>query len=347
MDLWLIFFTGLTIGGVSCMAVQGGLLASTIAAREEEEIEEGKNRKQGVWPTLSFLITKFFAYIILGLVLGGFGAALQISERVQAFMQIAASLYMLAVAMNLLNVHPVFRYVIIQPPRFLTRLVRNQSKSKDLFAPAFLGAMTIFIPCGTTLAMESLAISSGSAIKGAAIMGAFVLGTSPLFFALGYITTTLGDAFRARFLKLAAILIIYLGMTSLNGSLISLGSPITLQSLADASPIQISFGGEEGSDSADTVNTTLVNGVQVVEIQAFPNGYSPTYIKIKNGVPTRINVTATGGYGCTSAFAIPALGVRKRLALNTTVPVEFTPQNKGKILFSCSMGMYSGVIDLI
>jgi len=185
MDLWLIFFTGLTIGGVSCMAVQGGLLASTIAAREEEEIEEGKNRKQGVWPTLSFLITKFFAYIILGLVLGGFGAALQISERVQAFMQIAASLYMLAVAMNLLNVHPVFRYVIIQPPRFLTRLVRNQSKSKDLFAPAFLGAMTIFIPCGTTLAMEALAISSGSAIKGAAIMGAFVLGTSPLFFALG------------------------------------------------------------------------------------------------------------------------------------------------------------------
>src|SRR3989304_2801232 len=216
MDLWVIFFTGLTIGGVSCMAVQGGLFASIITAREEEEIEEGKNRKQGVWPTLSFLIAKFFAYLLLGFILGGFGEALQISDRVQVTMQIAASLYMLAVALDLLNVHPIFRYVIIQPPRFLTRLIRNQAKSKDLFAPALLGAMTIFIPCGTTLAIEALAISSGSALKGAAIMAAFVLGTPPLFFVLGFITTTLSDTFRARFLKLGAILIIYLGITSLN-----------------------------------------------------------------------------------------------------------------------------------
>src|SRR3989344_4953367 len=242
MDLWLIFFTGLTICGVSCMAVQGGLLASTIAAREEEEIEEGKNRKQGVWPTLSFLITKFFAYIILGLVLGGFGAALQISERVQAFMQIAASLYMLAVAMNLLNVHPVFRYVIIQPPRFLTRLVRKQSKSKDLFAPAFLGCLTIFIPCGTTLAMETLAVASGSPFLGALIMGVFVLGTTPMFFGVGFLTSVMGDNFRDNFLRVAAVAVIYLGLTSINGSLVAIGSTFTIQSVIEDTLTQINPG---------------------------------------------------------------------------------------------------------
>lgn len=346
MDLWLIFLTGLTIGGVSCMVVQGGLLASTITAREEEEIEEGKNRKQGVWPTLSFLITKFIAYIILGLALGGFGAALQISERIQIYMQIAAGVYMLAVALNLLNVHPIFRYVIIQPPRFLTRLVRNQAKSKDLFAPAFLGAMTIFIPCGTTLAMEALAISSGSALNGALIMAAFVLGTSPLFFILGYVTSALSDNFRARFLKIAAVLVFYLGITSVNGALVSLGSPVTLRILADAIPVQISFS-DEGADSQEALNVQEVDGVQVVDIKAFPNSYSPSYVKVKNGVPVRLNLTATGGYGCTSAFTIPSLGIRKRLTLDTTVPIDFTPQKPGKIVYTCSMGMFSGVIEVI
>ena len=170
MDLWVIFLTGLTVGGLTCLAVQGGLLASVIAAKEEEEIEKGVNNRNTIFPTLVFLSTKLVAYTILGFILGAFGGALNISPNVQIIMQFIAGLYMIAVALNLLNVHPIFRYVVIQSPRFLTRIVRNQSKSKDLFAPAFLGAVTIFIPCGTTLAMEALAISSANAFFGAAIM---------------------------------------------------------------------------------------------------------------------------------------------------------------------------------
>ena len=46
MDLGIIFLTGLTVGGLTCLAVQGGLLASVIAAREDEEIEQGVNKKK-------------------------------------------------------------------------------------------------------------------------------------------------------------------------------------------------------------------------------------------------------------------------------------------------------------
>jgi sulfite exporter TauE/SafE len=195
MNLWVIFITGLTVGGLTCLAVQGGLLASIIAAREEDQLEKEKRNKRGatvsfhtqtVWPTLVFLGSKLVAYTILGFILGAFGGVLNISPTVQIWMQFVAGLYMIAIALNLLNVHPIFRYAVIQPPRFLTRMVRNQSKSKDLFAPAFLGALTIFIPCGTTLAMEALAISSANAFLGAAIMAAFVLGTTPLFFGVGW-----------------------------------------------------------------------------------------------------------------------------------------------------------------
>ncbi len=169
MDLITIFLIGLTAGGLGCAAVQGGLLASAITARKELDQKDLND----FIPTAAFLGAKLIAYAILGGVLGLFGAALSISDNVRNIMQIIAGIYMIIVALNLLNVHPLFRYFILQPPRFLTKMIRNKSKSADIFAPGILGAMTIFIPCGTTLAMEALAISSGSALKGSLILIAF------------------------------------------------------------------------------------------------------------------------------------------------------------------------------
>src|SRR3989338_9435016 len=208
MNLWVIFLTGLTVGGLTCLAVQGGLLASVITSREEEEIKKGVNRKKPLYPTLAFLLAKLIAYTVLGFFLGAFGGAIGINQSVQIIMQFIAGMYMIAVALNLLQIHPIFRYVIIQPPRFLTRLVRNQSKSRELFAPAFLGAMTIFIPCGTTVAIEALAISSANPFVGAAIMAVFILGTTPVFFGVGWLTSVLGDAYRTKFLRIAAVAVL-------------------------------------------------------------------------------------------------------------------------------------------
>lgn len=325
------------------MAVQGGLLASTIAAREEEDIRAGIKHKHNIWPTLAFLATKLLAYLVLGFILGSFGSALSLSDGTRIVMQIAAAIYMIAVALNLLNVHPIFRYAILQPPRFLTRLVRNQSKSKDLFAPAFLGIMTIFIPCGTTLAMEALAISSGNPFLGAAIMGVFVLGTSPLFFGLGFLTTVLGDAFRTKFLKIAAVAVLYLGITSLNAALVVAGSPVTLQTIADNSPIQIDLSG--GGSTGQQSGSKVANGVQEVNVQALANGYSPNYVQIKVGVPVKLNLIAGARLGCTSQFRIPSLGISRSLTPNATTTIEFTPQQKGKIIGTCSMGMYSVTME--
>ncbi|MCL4366078.1 sulfite exporter TauE/SafE family protein, partial [Patescibacteria group bacterium] len=281
-----------------------------------------------------------------GFLLGAFGQALALSDNVQIAMQLIAGLYMVLIALNLLNVHPIFRYVVIQPPRFLTKMVRNQSKSKDLFAPALLGLMTIFIPCGTTLAMEALAISSGNPFMGAAIMGAFTLGTMPLFFGLGYLTTALGDTFKARFYKIAAIAVLYLGITSVNGSLVAAGSPLTLQSLAENSPVQIDLSGGQASNNISSTIPTQ-NGIQTADITVYPNGYSPNYLQVKSGTPVKINLSTTDKLGCTAAFRIPSLGISKRLYPASKASVEFTPKNPGKIAFTCAMGMYNGVIEVI
>lgn len=347
MNLWVIFITGLTVGGLTCLAVQGGLLASVIAAREEKEIDQKKNIKNTLWPVGAFVLAKLIAYSLLGFLLGLFGGALNISQNVQIWMQGIAGVYMIAVALNLLNIHPIFRYVIFQPPRFLARLVRNQSRSKDLFAPALLGAMTIFIPCGTTIAMEALAISSGNPISGMLIMAAFVLGTIPLFFGLGSLTSVLSDKFRSRFLKLAAILVMYLGITSLNGALTAGGSPLTLQSIYENSPIVLNLDGEGVAQTSVTPTAKQEQGYQTETINIVPSGYSPNYISVKSGIPVRLNITAKDAYNCAAAFRIPSLKISKNVKPGTTETVEFTPNATGKIAFTCSMGMYSGVIEVI
>lgn len=339
MNLWVVFVTGLTVGGLTCLAVQGGLLAGIITAKEEDEVKKGINRKNTIFPTAVFLLAKLIAYTMLGSVLGAFGGAIGISQQAQIIMQFIAGIYMVAVAFNLLNVHPIFRYVIIQPPRFLARMVKNQSKSKDLFAPAFLGALTVFIPCGTTLAMEALAISSANALTGAAIMAVFVLGTMPLFFGIGSITSILGDNFRERFLKIAAIALLYLGLSSINGSLVAGGSPITIKSVAE--DVLIAMDVENPFESKDVQIT------QNAQIFVTSSGYSPNYIKVKKGLPLTIKLIGKDAYSCASAFRIPSLGIASNLQPNETKTITFTPQKTGRIIFSCSMGMYSGVIEVI
>lgn len=327
MNLWVIFLTGLTVGGLSCLAVQGGLLASVIAEREKEDPQSGV--KHSMYATGVFLLAKLAAYIILGFLLGAFGGAINIGGQLQIYMQLAAGIYMVAVALNLLNIHPIVRYVIIQPPRFLTRLVKNQSKSKDIFAPGLLGAMTVFIPCGTTLAMEALAISSASALSGVLIMAAFILGTMPLFFGIGLITSFLGEAFKSKFLKLAAVGVIYLGVTSIGGAFTALGVSV---------PVSIDLAGNNQNDLATT---------QDAQINITLNGYEPNFIRVKKGLPVNLTLKSNSAYGCASAFRIPSLGISKNLGQNDTQLITFTPTDAGKITFSCSMGMYRGVIEVI
>src|SRR5260221_482309 len=210
-NLLAIFLTGLITGGLTCMAVQGGLLAATLAQSEEERLQE-KAKGGNALPIVAFLVAKLIAYTALGFFLGLLGSVFQLSIQARVILLIAVAVFMIGTALNILDVHPIFRYFIIQPPRFLTRLVRKQSKSQAMFAPALLGAFTVFIPCGTTQAMMALAVASGKPLFGGAILFAFILGTSPVFFILGYFATKLGDMFQESFMKLAAVAIILLAV---------------------------------------------------------------------------------------------------------------------------------------
>lgn len=339
MNLITIFLTGLLTGGLTCLAVQGGLLASTIAQEEQEKLEKKFKNADRVLPIILFLLAKIIAYTALGVLLGLFGSVFQLSTTAQIFMQIAVSIFMIGTALNLLNIHPIFRYFIIQPPRFLTRLIRKQTKNNDIFTPVILGAFTVFIPCGVTQSMMALAITSGNPIKGALIMFIFILGTSPLFFTLGYLATKLEDFLHKKFLKVAGVLILFLAIININSAIALSGSKLTIGNVWKEFYCTALATCDESSD------TQVVNEATIT-IEA--TRYNPNIITVRKGSEITLNVVNKAGYGCIQAFTIPQLGIQKIIPPGTSQTIKFTaPEKPQEIAFMCSMGMYRGVIKVI
>ena len=341
MDLWFIFLTGLTVGGLTCLAVQGGLLAATIAQREEERIREQTTRSGSALPILSFLSAKLVAYIVLGALLGLFGSAFQLSVTAQTIMQFAVAIFMIGTALNILNVHPVFRYFVIQPPRFVTRMIRKKAKSASIFAPAILGAFTVFIPCGTTQAMMALAIASGNPLSGSAILFAFILGTSPVFFLLGYFATKLGDTLHQKFMKFVAYAIILLALFNVNNALALTGSSVNFENIIKPLFCAISY-------CSSTINdqSNLPTNEATITIESA--GYSPQQLTVHAGEEVTLHLKNTDSYSCAQAFTIPSLGIQRVVGVGTTDTITFTaPEQPSKIPFMCSMGMYRGVINIL
>jgi len=341
-QLITIFITGLLAGGLSCAAVQGGLLAATIAQREEEHLKE-KAAKGNALPILSFLLAKLAAYTILGFFLGWFGSLFHLSIAMMVFMHTVVAIFMIGSALSILNVHPIFRYFIIQPPKFLTRIVRKQSKSADIFAPAILGAFTIFIPCGATQAVMALSIASGSPTYGALILFAFILGTSPVFFLLGYFATKLGDFFREKFMRVLAFVIIILAIFNLNNSVALAGSKFTIENMGKGVWCAVSFCDDSpvSAVSQETPATDLT-----IEISSA--GYTPNELTAKAGADITLHLKNDNGGGCAQAFTIPSLGIQKLVSTGQTDTVTFkAPTEPTDIAFMCSMGMYRGVIHVL
>ncbi|MFA5126376.1 MAG: sulfite exporter TauE/SafE family protein [Patescibacteria group bacterium] len=324
INLLTIFFTGLLTGGLSCLAVQGGLLATAIAQRQGDDQEE---KKRKAFPIVVFLLAKLAAYTILGFLLGWFGSLFSLSLSVRVILQFVIAIFMIGTGLSLLNIHPLFRYFIIQPPKFLTRWVRGRSKSADIFSPAILGLMTIFIPCGVTQAMMALAIGSGQAWTGLVIMFVFVLGTIPLFFILGYTANSLSGKASQHFYRIAGVAVIILALYSMIGVFNLAGATWNLP-----------------QDKSAIVSATK----QEATINIQNSGYYPNSITVKAGEPVTLHLVNDKAYSCAQAFTIPSLGIEKIVRPGTTETIQFTaPSDVTRIAYTCSMGMYRGVLNVV
>lgn len=337
------FITGITTGGLSCLAVQGGLLASSLAHQVEQDYAENKKVKtrfNARLPIFLFLLAKLIAYTLLGALLGWLGSYFTFSPTSRAVLMIAIAIFMIGNALRMFNVHPIFRYFSIEPPKFITRYIRKTAKGTDTAMPIFLGALTVFIPCGVTQAMMATALGTGNAFMGAALMFAFTLGTSPVFFIIAYLTTELGASLEKFFMRFVAVVILILGFVTLDGGLNLIGSPYSLQNLTRS---WSSPSAESSSEISSAQQTTPAEDEITLYVQN--EGYFPETLKAPAGKDLTLNLVTDGVYSCALAFLIPDIDFYQMLPSVGTVQVNIPAQTAGtEMYFTCSMGMYTGQI---
>ena len=352
----LAFITGLTSGGLSCLAVQGGLLASSLGQQIENDLGKIKSptklsrriRQRAVVattpaaaPIALFLLAKLVMYTLLGALLGWLGSFVTLDPTLRAALMIIIGVFLIGNGLRMFNVHPIFRYFNIEPPKFITRYIRRTAKAEsDAATPLFLGALTVLIPCGVAQAMMATALGTGSAAQGAALMFAFTLGTSPVFFAVAYLTTKLGARLEQYFLRFVAIVLLLLGAYTLDGGLNLAGSPFSFSALLSPATAAAS------TTSAEPVSAAAAPPASGrVVLNATDGGYSPRLLRVKAGQAFTLDLVTNNTTACTRGFVIPALGVFQVLPATGETPISIPAQPAGTVMrFTCSMGMYTGQI---
>jgi sulfite exporter TauE/SafE len=316
------------------MAVSGGLLVGTVA-KYNERIGNDETSAKRFAPTMLFVGGRLASYVILGGVIASVGKVLDPSPLAYGVIILIAAVVMIFLGLDMLHLlpHPLKRLMPRMPSSIGRRIMAAES-SKHPLAPFFLGAATFFLPCGFTQALQIYALSVGSFVGGAMVLGAFALGTAPALLALGWASGAFRGGFKRFFFMFAGTAIILLGITNLvNGlSVIGINIPAPSASL--------------NNDSVAT-GINIIDGVQVVTMKAYTNGYEPNILTLRAGMRTRWEIDAAAAAGCVRSLVSRPLGINQVLTAGPNVIEFVAPKKPGTYPFSCSMGMYRGTFNVI
>lgn len=326
---------GLVAGFSSCMALIGGLVLGLSAKHAEKHPEATASQK--FRPHIFFNLGRIGGYIVLGGLLGALGSIFQLSVGALGFLTFLAAAVMLFVGLQLIEIFPRLNRWKLTLPKGLSKFFgrqRHHAEYSHKNAMA-VGALTFFLPCGFTQAMQIYAVSTGSFVSGALTMGLFALGTAPGLLSIGGLTSALKGAVARKFFKIAGVVVIMFALFNFSNGLTLAGVNLNRNG-----------NGTTANTEVGDPNVTLVDGVQVVKMTEKGNGYSPNKFTIQKDVPVRWEIEATAPYSCASSLVVPKLNIRKNLVQGKNI-IEFTAKETGKIPFSCSMGMYTGSFNVV
>lgn len=334
LGAFLVF--GLLAGFSTCAALVGGIVLSM--SKQWADFYPGHSMAQKLQPHLMFNAGRLLFFAVLGAILGGIGSKLQVSLGITSVLIILISLVMLVLGLQMLGLKS-FQRVQFTLPKFVTRYISDETKFKGRYLPFLMGGLTFFLPCGFTLTAQGVALLSGNILSGGLIMFFFALGTVPALFLIGLSSAKFSEKPHraAGFLKVAGILVLFFALFNLNSQLNILGLP--------------SFNNLTSTAAAPSQTNDLppmINGQQVIKMDASSRGYVPNKFIVKVNVPVRWEITDKGVSGCTNAVIARGLfdGEISLKSGGTSVK-EFTPTKIGRYKFSCWMGMIAGAIEVI
>lgn len=331
-SLPVVFIIGITAGISTCMALVGGLVLGMSSKFSRQNPESSGIEK--FIPHIYFNLGRIISYFILGGLIGFAGSFFQLSTSVLGLLIVAVGLVMLLLGSQLMDIFPALKTFSFTLPKSLHKWLGLKEKVDAEYSnknASILGASTFFLPCGFTQAMQLYAISTGSPLQGALTLGIFAIGTTPGLLGVGGLTSIVKGQSSKIFFKTAGVVVVLLALFNISNGLNLLG-------------VNTIFA-KTNTTSVDK-NVKIVNGVQVVKMTQKTNRYSPNKFTIKKGIPVKWVITSESAYSCASSLISQQLKIRASLKLGENI-FEFTPKQTGIIRFSCSMGMYTGMFNVI
>src|SRR3989344_2523326 len=336
-SLPIVFLVGLTAGLSTCMALVGGFVLGASARFAEKHPTATPLQK--FKPHLFFNLGRLLSYFVLGGIIGYAGSFFQLSPTTLGILTIAVGGVMLLLGLQLTELFPRLSSMNITLPKGIARTFGIQEHSKKEYSHKnsfIMGGFTFFLPCGFTQAMQLFAIASGSPMTGALTMGVFALGTAPGLLGVGGLTSVMKGVFAKTFFKFAGIVVVLLAFFNMFNGYNLTGLNIDVLS---------AFNSRVNAQSNDP-NVTIENGVQIVKMTQNASGYSPNSFTIKKDIPVKWVINSTDSFTCAASIISVKLGIRQGLQQGENV-IEFTPNEVGQIRFSCSMGMHTGVFNIV
>lgn len=354
-SLWVVLLVGLTAGFSTCMALVGGLVLGASARHAEKHPEATSMEK--FRPHLFFNAGRIASYALLGGVLGIIGSVFQLGSLSLGILTIIVGVVMLLMGLQLIEIFPALQRIKITFPKTFVRALGMERHQKEYShtSSMLLGALTFFLPCGFTQAMQLYAMSTGDFLSGAMVMGVFALGTAPGLLGVGGLASVVKGIFAKRFFKLAGMVVILLSLFNISNGYTLTGWDLLPEGYSNVSSERRNVSNDpdkrfenKGNNprAASDPNVTMENGVQVVKMSEGSRGYFPNKFTIKKDVPVRWVINAENPYSCASFLVVPKLNIEKTLKAGENI-IEFTPQQEGRINFSCSMGMYTGYFKVV
>lgn len=328
-SLPVVLLIGLTAGVSTCMALVGGLVLGASARFAEKHPEATSLQK--FKPHLFFNLGRIISFFVLGGVIALVGSVFQLSTSVLGILTVAVGGVMLLLGTQLVDISPKLNRIKFMLPKSIAKALGiNQRKEQEYsHKGAFVsGALTFFLPCGFTQAMQLYAMSTGNPVIGALTMGTFAIGTAPGLLGVGGLTAIIKGAAAKNFFRFAGLVVASLALFNISNGLRLAG--FSLPNLTTAVK----------ANETDP-NVTIENGVQVVRMNQEIDGYEPSNFVVKKGIPVKWIITSKNITTCASAITFPKFNIRAGLQLGENV-FEFTPTEIGTFRFSCLMGMFNG-----
>ncbi|MEZ7820927.1 MAG: sulfite exporter TauE/SafE family protein [Patescibacteria group bacterium] len=336
---------GLAAGVSTCMALVGGLIVGVSAKFASKY--PNLNTKQKFIPHLFFNFGRIFGFFIFGGIIGAVGSVFKISTSLVGLLTIFVGIYMFILGLQLLNIFPFISKFKITLPKSISRFfgITDEKKYSNK-RTILLGALTFFLPCGFTQAMQLYAISSGSFITGGLIMALFAIGTTPGLLGIGWLTSFIKGRFSGVFFKFIGFAVILFSIFNFNnGYNLTLVKNNNLNNSYNSKNISSCSLEKDGANVCSLDNIDI-NNIQIIKANFnVKDDISPTVFRVNVNKPVRFEINASeDGSGCMSSIMIPGMYNEYKFIKKGLNVLNFTPTKVGSYPITCAMGVKRGAL---